>query len=184
MNSIIEDIRNRKGYPKKHEQGAVMLTAKMTNYPSLEGINIYYPKNKDHFWLGVVNTNHATLHHGFDLEKYESKEEWEKDVRRLIPESLTEEGYVSTTPHWFPSNLPDEDEYYFVVPRFEPSEKMRSFRQNLLATFPHTSSFPTWQPHVSIVSAADKESRDTLMKRIEEMKVKIEDLHLSFNKPT
>lgn len=184
MHSVIDSIRAKKGYPQKHQQGAVMINTVVETYPSLEGINVYYPKNKNHFWLGVVQKHHATLHHGFDLEKYESQEEWEQDVKQVMPEGTIgeESEFMETTPHFFASNLPDEDYYYFVVARFAPSQKMKEFRQNLLKTFPHTSAFPTWEPHVGIASVADEKSRDELMERIKGMKVRLGDLYIGFTK--
>lgn len=181
MNSIIDSIRAGKGYPPIHQQGAVMINVETENYPSLEGIDIYYPKNKDHFWLGVVQKHHATLHHGFDLEKYDTQEEWEKDIKRVMPEGIIGE-VVETTPHFFPSGLRDEDNYYFVVARFAPSRDIKEFRQNLLKTFPHTSAFPTWEPHVSIASVSNEKSRDKLMERIKGMKIKFVNLYVGFNK--
>lgn len=179
MQAIIDEIRSKKEYPKRHEQGSVMILTNIKNYPRLDDINIYYPKHKNHFWLGICINPHATIHHGFNLEKYKSKKEWEEDVRKLMPKNMEDDDdYVSITPHWFPSNLPDEDKYYFVVGKFEPTEKMKQFRQNLLATFPHISTFPTWSPHVSIASVADENSRDILMERIKNMKIKYSGLQL------
>lgn len=183
MESVIETIRVRKTYPPRHMQGAVMSHAVIENYPALDDINIYNAKNKDHFWLGVVTQHHATFHHGFDLEKYDSKEEWEDDVRKLVPDGLFDsEEVIHTTPHFFKSSMIDEDNYYFVVCKFEPSQKMMEFRQNLLRTFPHTNFFSSWEPHVSIASVADEVSRDKLMGRMKNVKVRLYDLYIGFNK--
>lgn len=181
---ISQAIRSRKGYAPTFENGCVMLQTTPV-VVDFEGINIYEPKNPDHFWLGVSKISHITLHHGFDLSQYVSKEEWTSDIEKLMLDKDKIIGTeIETTPYFFSKNpsLLDEEDHYIVMLTVNVTKEMIKFRSLLMATFPHITTFPTWSPHVTVASVKTEKDRDELMKRLEGKKIKVTELLVGFNK--
>ncbi len=168
----------------------------------LKCVNVYEPKNPKHFWMGVVKQPHITIHHGFELMAYEQQggiADWQKDIEELLAaldkdmvnevKSFKERllhGQFKGVPAFFPAK-PDslaagEDNHYTIVLKIEdPSLEMRMFRETLMRVFPHTTSFPEWSVHMSLVTVADIESRDYLLDKLKDSYIKISGLKLGYN---
>ncbi len=170
----------------------------------LVDVDVYYPKNPKHFWMGRVFKPHITIHHGFELNKYEEaggggEEAWRKDIETILlaldkdfpdkNQSFMERLLYSQfkgTPAFFPPN-PDilqegEDEYYTLILKIDsPSLEMEKFREALLKVFPHTSNFSNWSVHMSLTTVANKKSRDYLLDKLNETYVNTSGLKLGYN---
>ncbi len=171
----------------------------------LKDVKVYEPKNSNHFWMGVVKYPHVTIHHGFELMNYETQggqEDWQKDIEDLLvaldkdypndddngktfKERLLH-GQFKGTPSFFPANpatlAAGEDEHFTIVLKIEnPSLEMSRFRETLMKVFPHTTSFPEWSVHMSLVTVADKESRDYLLHKLKDVYINISGLKLGYN---
>lgn len=186
MEIILSEIRTRKQFPQHHQQGAVMLKCNIDTPIDFEGIDIYHAKNPAHFWLGKVAKRHLTLHHGFDLTRYETEEEWAEDIKKIMPAEGLMGVEMECTPSFFTANpallAEGEDNYFTVIVKVTPTKAMTSFRNNLLKVFPHTTQFAEWAAHLSIATVSSAEARDELMSRLKTFKVKVGELFVGFNK--
>ena len=68
LQKALDIIQRKRKFSPKCQQGAVMLTCNVKDI-QLDGVEIYYAKNLKHFWLGKVDQQHITLHHGFELQR-------------------------------------------------------------------------------------------------------------------
>ncbi len=211
----IDEINRIRGWSINPKKGAVMLHCHPNSTQGetkddfyrdfndmLKHVNIYEPKNSNHFWMGVVKQPHITLHHGFELKDYEQQgghEDWQKDIEDLL-EALNKDesnennsfkermlhGRFKGKPFSFSANpntlAAGEDNHFTIVLKIEePSSEMVKFRDTLMKVFPHTTSFTKWSAHMSLVTVANIESRDYLLHKLKDAYINISGLKLGYN---
>ena len=206
LENAIDNIRKKRHYSPFNLQGAIMIKCHVTHDINLDGIDIYYAKNPKHFWLGKVESPHVTVHHGFDLQRYEEdgsgKEGFTEDVEAIIgaldKDDLHNnpfrkqtfrkrllEGVISARPSFFPPNpallANGEDNYYTIILESDPTEELEAFQKALLQVFPHTIQFPDWRVHASVVTVASEKSRDLLLGRLQDSSIKMKYLFIGYN---
>ena len=204
----ITKIRIKRNFSPTDKQGAVMLKCHATlDFDTLlEGIDVYYPQNAKHFWLGIATEPHITLHHGFNLQRYEEdgsgKQGWTDDINSIL-DALDQDDAVknpdrkdtfrerlfktemTAKPSFFPPNpallTAGEENYFSIVLAAEPTPELITFRQALMKVFPHTSQFPDWKVHTSVVSVANEKSRDMILSRLEHSCLRMYELMIGYN---
>ncbi len=217
INHTIDEINKLRGWSIHSKKGAVMLHCfptftkdgtKEQFYDEfntlLKQVKVYEPKNPNHFWMGIVQDPHITIHHGFELNDYERQNydngemEWKKDIHNLLNaldkeyfhsgKSFRErllENQFKATPEFFNPNPvtmhEGETAYYTIVLKMEPTKEMKIFRNTLLKVFPHTANFLDWSTHMSLVTVADEISRDYLLYKLNNVYINIYDLKLGYN---
>lgn len=216
INLVINRINELRGWSSHSKKGAIMMKCFQSFTENgtkeefqdkfstlLSQVNVYTPKNPNHFWMGITEDPHITLHHGFELIDYKKaydngEKVWNEDIKNLL-KALNEEyvypdgtfserlfhSQLKATPSYINANpitiYEGETNYYTVTLNVTPTEEMVIFRNTLLKTFPHTSNFSDWKIHTSLVTVSDEKSRDYLINSLKDVYVNIYDIKLGYN---